>query len=87
MKKPSIYISIDGVDPSWIVGVIARDIEENLNNIGYMCRLGPPTSYEGEEICHHMGYAYAAPFPKAKLNSVFVTHIDDSMKERELLSR
>ena len=50
MKKPSIYISIDGVDPSWVVGVIARDIEKNLNDIGYMCRLGLSTSYEGEYI-------------------------------------
>ncbi len=86
LTKPTIYLSLDGVDPSWIVGAIARDIQSVLLDIGFKCRLGSPDEYNGEDICHHMGFAYAIPEKHAKYNSVFITHIDDKMKEKELMS-
>jgi len=83
-KYKSVYISISGVDPEWIVGKISEDIQLELNKRGIICNYGPPENYNGEDICHHMGWAYAKPILNAKINSVFITHIDDSLKERLL---
>ena len=82
----SVYLSIAGVDPGWIIGKISDDIENYLHSKGIICRSGFPQNYQGEEICYHLGYAYAKPESKAEVNSVFITHIDDTLKEKLLLS-
>jgi len=77
----SIYLSIAGVDPGWIIGKISDDIQNVLQSRGVTCRAGPPSQYNNENICYHLGYAYAKPERNAEVNSVFVTHIDDRFKE------
>lgn len=85
MDNPSVFISIAGVDAGWIVGKIAEDIQSNLKDMNIECRYGTPNEYQGEDICHHMGYLYAEPKKEAKINSVFITHIDDAIKENTIL--
>ena len=85
-KNTSFFISIAGMDPGWIVGKIAEDIQEVLKSKGYECNYGTPENYNNEDICYHMGWAYAKPQKAAKLNSLFITHIDDILKERLLVS-
>lgn len=82
----SVYLSIAGVDPGWIIGKILDDIQNHLHAKGVACRSGSPSEYDGEDICYHLGYAYAKPRNRAKVNSVFITHIDDVLKEKLLLS-
>ena len=85
-KSTSFYISIAGMDPGWIVGKIAEDIKRVLEIRGFTCNYGSPKNYNNEDICYHMGWAYAKPQKNAKLNSLFITHIDDSLKENLLVS-
>lgn len=85
-KKTTFYISIAGMDPGWIVGKLAEDIKTELEIKGFKCNYGPPSGYNNEDICHHMGWAYAIPKKNAKINSLFITHIDDNLKEKSLVS-
>ena len=81
-----VYLSIAGVSADWIIGTIAKDIKRVLEQEGIDCDFGAPEKYQGQEICYHLGYAYAKPFKEAKVNSVFVTHIDDKIKEKSLVA-
>ena len=85
-KNTSFFISIAGMDPSWIVGKIAEDIQKVLKSKGYLCNYGAPENYNNEDVCYHMGWAYAKPQRNAKINSVFITHIDDKFKEDLIVS-
>lgn len=85
-KNYRVYLSIAGVSPAWIVGKIAEDIKSQLEKEAIVCRYGTPREYGGEEVCYHLGWAYAEPKKEALVNSVFVTHIDDSFKEMLVFS-
>ena len=56
-----VYLSIAGMDADWIVGMIAKDIKRVLGREGVDCDFGAPEKYNGQEICYHLGYAYAKP--------------------------
>jgi hypothetical protein len=86
MKDDTIFLSIAGMDPGWIVGKIANDIEGYFVKKGVTCRVGAPNDYKNEDICYHLGYSYAVPQKKARINSVFITHIDDKLKEKMVVS-
>lgn len=83
--KKTVYLSIAGMDPGWIVGKIAEDILAELKSNNITCRYGAPDGYQGEQIVYHLGYAYAKPQEKAEINSVFITHIDDKLKEKQIV--
>lgn len=61
-----------------------RDIASNLTLRGIRVRVGKLENYEGEDVVFHSRYLYATPVDGAKLNSLFVTHIDDRLKEIEI---
>ncbi len=86
MKFKSVYISVAGMDLGWIIGKIANDIKEELEKNGILCRIGKPDDYLNEDLCFHMGWAYAKPEKRAKTNSLFITHIDDKFKENLVVS-
>nr|WP_315190264.1 hypothetical protein [uncultured Flavobacterium sp.] len=82
----SIFISISGMDPGWIIGKISNDLKATFNNLGIECEVGSPAEYNNQEVCYHMGWAYATPQKNAKINPIFITHIDDKLKENLLVS-
>lgn len=71
---------------NWILKILGDDIYSGLCNIGFDCRKGSFQDYNGEEISLHMWWRHAHPYKDAKINSVFVTHIDDIIKEHDLCS-
>ena len=79
--ETSVYINITDSTRSWIIGAIAGDIQNELKSKGMQCDLGNGNNYNNHEVCFHMSYAYAKPNHLAKHNSVFITHIDDTLKE------
>lgn len=85
-NKYKVYLSIAGVSNTWIIGKIAEDIKFHLEKNGIICDYGSPDNYSKQEICYHLGYAYAKPKIDAKVNSVFVTHVDDKIKENMLVN-
>lgn len=82
----SIFISISGMDPGWIIGKISNDLKEVFTHQGIDCQVGSPAEYNNQEVCYHMGWAYATPQKNAKINPIFITHIDDKLKENLLVS-
>jgi hypothetical protein len=81
-----VFIS-EPIHVGWIIEKLMRDIAAALNNRGIETRVGHPREYTGQEIVFHSRYLYASPFEQADVNSLFITHIDDRLKEMELRSR
>lgn len=85
MKK-GIFINMYGYKSDWIMGKIAEDIQRTAIQLGYQCRCGEFGDYNGEEICYHLAYHIAVPIPQARHNSVFYTHLNDILKEKNIVS-
>lgn len=81
-----IFINDYGFSHNWIMGKIADDIKRNAEMLGYTCRCGNTGDYQGEEIYYHLAHLLAVPNPKAKHNSVFYTHLNDTLTEKNLVS-
>lgn len=79
-------IFINEVSSSWILNILGSDICRVLNQLGCKCRKGKFEDYSGEDISLHMWWRHAQPYKEAKINSVFITHIDDKVKEFDLLA-
>ncbi len=68
----------------WIIEKLMRDIAGKLALGGIIVTIGKIEDYKNEDIIFHARYLYATPVAGAKVNSVFVTHIDDQLKEIEI---
>lgn len=80
MKR--IFICNYGYSSNWIMGKIADDIQTEAMKKGYVCNQGDYKDYAGEEICYHLNHHVATPFKGAEHNSVFYTHLNDSLQEK-----
>lgn len=69
----------------WILSYLSQDIALELQRRGYASRMGNYDDYKGEDCVLQMWWRQALPYKEAKHNSVFVTHIDDIAKEKDLL--
>ena len=81
-KEIRIFICNYGYTNSWIMGKIADDIQQEATKLGLKCRQGAYEDYDNEDICYHLNHHIAAPFKNAKHNSVFYTHLNDSLQEK-----
>lgn len=86
MSSKKIFINNYGFNDSWIMGKISSDIQREASALGYECNRGTFDDYRGEEICYHLAYHIAVPIPSAKHNSVFYTHLNDRLQEKNLVS-
>jgi len=84
MNNKSLFICYSGED--WILKILADDIYNGAQKLGIKCNRGSLEEYGGEDICYHMWWRYAVPIERAKVNAIFITHTDDTFKEREILS-
>jgi len=84
MGNNRIFINESGAE--WILHILGDDIYHGLKQQGFVCRKGEYHEYENEEICFHMWWRRAVPYKDAKINAVFVTHVDDSIKEADLVA-
>jgi hypothetical protein len=80
----NVYI-VDPIGSGWIIEKLMLDIKEELKQRGIKVNVGDGSDYSGEEIVFHSRYLYARPIKNAKLNSIFVTHVDDILKKNELI--
>lgn len=83
MKINSVFIS-EPIHVGWIIEKLMRDIASKLTLRGITVRIGKLEDYEGEDVVFHARYLYATTVKRAKINSVFVTHVDDRLKELEI---
>ena len=83
MKISSVFIS-EPINVGWIIEKLMRDIATELRVRGIRVTIGNAKQYDHEEVVFHSRYLYATPLSRAKVNSLFVTHVDDRLKEVEL---
>ncbi|MDB4341980.1 hypothetical protein OAA59_02075 [bacterium] len=81
----SVFI-VEPVNRGWILEKLVRDIADQMRSLGIEVRIGPKGSFRGEMVALHTRGYYFQPIENASLNSVFMTHIDDVFKEKEMVS-
>ena len=79
----SVYIA-QAIDVGWIIEKLMSDIAIKLRERSINVKIGAVEDYCGQDVVFHSRYLYAQPIESARLNSVFVTHIDDKLKELEI---
>jgi len=82
----NIYI-VEPIDQGWIIERLMRDIAAELNYRGIPTRIGTCGNYAGEEVIFNSRYLVPLSDARAKVNSLFITHVDDTIKEMELKAR
>lgn len=78
----SIYIA--DISSGWIINRLMADIAAELKRRGFDVTIGPRHGYSGQDILFNARYLDAVAAPEARVNSIFVTHIDDRIREAEL---
>lgn len=79
----SVFI-VEPDNQGWIIERLMRDIADALGARGVVTRIGPAQNYAGEEVIFNSRYLQPFCDPRARIASLFVTHIDDRLREREL---
>jgi hypothetical protein len=79
----SVYI-VESIDQGWIIERLMRDIAAELNSRGIKTKIGSSERYSGEDVIFNSRFLVSISDPKAKINSLFITHVDDSLKELQL---
>jgi len=85
MQIRSVYI-VEPIDQGWIIERLMRDIASELTGRGIPTRIGTSNQYQGEEVIFNSRYLTALSDARAKVNSLFITHVDDRTKELQLCS-
>lgn len=79
----SVYI-VEPVDQGWIIERLMRDIATELNSRGISARIGGSDKYAGEEVIFNSRFLVPLSDRRANVNSLFITHVDDKIKEKQL---
>lgn len=82
----SVYVVEPG-NEGWIIERLMREISGELNKRGVATRFGPARDYCGEDVIFNSRYLVPFTDSRALVNSLFITHVDDVVKEFELRSR
>lgn len=72
---------------NWIIERLMVDLSKELIIRGVKVRTGDYCDYNGEDVLLHSRFLTARYTKEAKVNSVFVTHVDDMLKEFEVKMR
>lgn len=79
----SVYI-VEADSQGWIIGRLMRDLVRALTERGIVTRIGPAGGYAEEDVVFNSLYLTPLYDPRARVNSMFITHIDDRIREAEL---
>jgi hypothetical protein len=82
----TVYV-VEPENQGWIIEHLMRDIAVQLEGMGVKTRFGPADGYDGEDVLFNSRYLTPVSSDRARVNSLFITHIDDRIKELELRSR
>jgi hypothetical protein len=83
MSKKTIFI-VDPANAGWIIEKLMQDIKHELINRGFDVEIGSPDQYSGQEVIFNSRYLDLYTNKIARINSIFVTHVDDILKEYEV---
>ena len=79
----SVYI-VEPENQGWIIERLMRDLATQLEAREITTRIGPPSAYAGENVIFNSRYLTPLHDRRARVNSLFITHIDDRIREVEL---
>jgi hypothetical protein len=79
----TVYI-VEPDGQEWIIDRLMRDVAGELGRRGISTRIGKGKGYAGEDVVFNSRFLTALSDERARVNSLFITHVDDSSKEREL---
>jgi hypothetical protein len=79
----SVFI-VEPESQGWIIERLMRDIAAELERRGISARIGKGSDYDGETVIFNSRFMTALSDKRAAINSLFITHIDDRIKEMEL---
>lgn len=82
----SVYV-VEPTNQGWIIEHLMREIAAELGKRGITTRFGPAGEYDGEDVIFNSRYLVPFVDDRARVNSLFITHVDDAIKEFELRSR
>ncbi|HUQ11798.1 MAG TPA: hypothetical protein VM146_15895 [Steroidobacteraceae bacterium] len=75
---------VEPENQGWIIERLMRDIAGELAARGVPTRIGKGSQYDGEDVIFNSRYLVALSEARARVNSLFITHVDDRVKEQEL---
>jgi hypothetical protein len=70
----------------WIIERLMREVAGELAERGVTTRIGPGADYRGEDVIFNSRFLIAMNDARARVNSLFITHVDDKYKELDLRS-
>ena len=79
----SVYI-VEPDNQGWIIERLMQDILHLLVTRGVKTRIGTGEDYQGEDVIFNSRYLTPFSDHRAKVNSLFITHVDDRTKEIQL---
>ncbi len=79
----SVFI-VEPADQGWIIERLMRDVAAELKARDITTRIGPSGDYGGEDVIFNSRFLTAFFDARAKVNSLFITHVDDKIKELQL---
>lgn len=79
----SVFVVEPG-NEGWIIERLTRDVVAELRTRGIDARIGTGGAYGGEDVIFNSRFLTALSDSRARVNSLFITHIDDRIKEMEL---
>lgn len=79
----SVFV-VEPENQGWIVERLMRDVAAELRNRDIDTRIGTGGAYGGEDVIFNSRFLTALSDSRAGVNSLFITHIDDRIKEMEL---
>lgn len=79
----SVFI-VEPANQGWIIERLMRDVLRELEARGVKARIGKGAAYCGEEVILNARFLTAFSDERARINSLFITHVDDRIKELEL---
>jgi hypothetical protein len=81
----SVFI-VEPDHQGWIIERLMRELATELAARGIATRIGPGAGYQGEEVIFNSRFLIAMNDARARVNSLFITHVDDKYKELDLRS-
>lgn len=84
MHKISSVFIVEPQNTGWIIERLMRDIAAELTARGIPAAIGKGSGYAGQEVIFNSRYLTALADPRARVNSLFITHVDDKIREMEL---
>lgn len=82
-RTKSVFI-VEPANTGWIIERLMRDVARELNARSIPTHIGKAAEYAGQDVVFNSRYLVPFADDRARVNSLFITHVDDKVRELEL---